>query len=74
MSDAFLPALPAGEIDRIVRAQGEISPQRAAAIREFLGSRPSECTAYRDTLDDALRNRLTAKGCGDVKQFVDILK
>ena len=74
MTDAYLPALSAGEIDRIVQSQGEIPASRASAIREFLGSRPSECAAYKDTLEDALRNRLTAKGCGDVKQFVDILK
>lgn len=74
MSDAFLPALPAEEVDRLVQAQGDITDERKVAIRRFLTSTPSESQAYKDTLEDALKNRLTPKGCGDVKQFVDILK
>lgn len=74
MADAFLPPLPADEVERIVRDQGAITEERKTAIRRFLMSSPSESEAYKITLEDALKNRLTPKGCADVKQFVDILK
>lgn len=74
MSDAFLPALPAEDVERLVQAQEDITEERKAAIRKFLTSTPSESQAYKDTLEDALKHRLTAKGCGDIRMFVDILK
>ncbi|KAJ9120385.1 hypothetical protein QFC24_005342 [Naganishia onofrii] len=73
MADAFLPALPPAQAHEIIHQQGPITPERKEAIYKFLTSTPSQSDAFRHTLDDALRNRLTEKGCGDVKQFVDIL-
>jgi hypothetical protein len=74
MSDAFLPALPGADVERLVQAQGDITEERKAAIRKFLTSTPSESQAYKDTLEDALKHRLTTKGCADALQFIDILK
>jgi hypothetical protein len=74
MADAFLPPLPASDVERIINEQGHITDERKTAIRKFLLSTPSESEAYKETLEDALKNRLTPKGCADVKQFVDILK
>ncbi|KAJ9113986.1 hypothetical protein QFC22_005804 [Naganishia vaughanmartiniae] len=73
MVDAFLPALSAEQAQEIIQQQGDITDQRREAIRRFLMETPSQSQAFRETLDDALKNRLTEKGCGDVKQFVDIL-
>ncbi|KAJ9091885.1 hypothetical protein QFC19_008911 [Naganishia cerealis] len=73
MADAFLPPLSDEETQGVIQQQGDISNERKEAIRKFLTSKPSQSQAFRDTLDDALKNRLTPKGCGDVKQFVDIL-
>jgi hypothetical protein len=74
MADAFLPPLPAEDVERIVNEQGDITEERKAAIRKFLVTSPSESDKYKEVLEDALKNRLTPKGCADVKQFVDILK
>lgn len=74
MADAFLPALSPEQAQEIIREQGEITEERRQAIFKFLTSTPSQSEAYKEVLRDALENRLTEKGCGDVKQFVDILK
>jgi hypothetical protein len=74
MSDAFLPALPTEDVERLVQAQGDITEERKTAIRKFLTSTPSESQAYKDTLEDALKHRLSPKGSGDLKQLIDILK
>lgn len=74
MADAFLPPIPSEDVERIIQAQGSITDDRKSAIRKFLAATPSESQVFKDTLEDALKYRLSPKGSGDVKQFVDILK